>query len=354
VSASATVTTIQRLQGGERAELIAFLRGREDTTVFHSPEWHDVIRATYGHSSDYWLARSDEGIAGVFPVVVVRAPLLGAKMVAMAYQMDSGVPLVQSSEVGAALVERATAEAKRAGVRYIEIRSLSAAPQLETLGFRSVASGLVTTVVPLAGIELSRIRRNHRRSVRASEDGGLIIEESRSQEDLKRFCDLYLREGRALGAPQAGWRFFRNLHTHAPSLYRLYVARLGDRFVGGLVTVGDDRVTYARHAAYSSREALEAHAGAALYWHAISSAAAAGGRFFNCGISWERDSGLIHWKEGWSGQSCAVHLYVMAIRGQPPKPGDYLGGFQRAKAVWRKLPLPLAEAGGQLVTSWVC
>lgn len=346
-------TRVERLRPADAPALRAFLETRTDATVFYSLEWQDVIRTAYGHHCDYWVAWSGSDVVGAFPVLHVRVPVIGAKMVALAYQMDSGLPLADDATAHA-LVERASAEARRAGVRYLEIRSLREAPELEALGFHSSESGLVTTVVPLADITLARIRRNHRRSLRSAEEQGIRITESRSLVDLRAFHHMYLREGRAVGAPQAGRRFFDALHQHAPASYRLYQAWLNGRRVGGMVTVGDGRVVYARHAAYSSAEALHAHAGTALYWRAISDAAQDGCSHYNCGISWVKDEGLIHWKEGWTGFSVPVHLYVLAVKGSPPVPGDYLGGFRLAKRVWRRLPLPVAELGGQLVTSWVC
>lgn len=348
------VTRVERLRSDDLTALRQFLRGRPETTVFHSPEWLAVILAAYGHACDYWVARSGNAIAGIFPVSVVRTPGLGAKMIAMAYQMDTGLPIAESSDAARALIECAVAEAKRAAVRYLEVRSLTPAPELSAAGFIEVPSGLVTTIVGLEGMESGRIRRNHRRNLRAAAERGVTVIESRATEDFRRFHRLYLREGRSMGAPQAGWPFFESLHRHAPASYRLYLALFEDRVIGGLVTLGDERVVYARHAAYNSSEALELHAGAALYWRAIRDAAEAGAERFNCGISWEGDTGLIHWKEGWSGHSVPVQLSVLPVRGHAPRAGDYLSGFRLAKAVWRRLPLPLAEFGGQLVTKWVC
>ncbi|MDQ3698045.1 MAG: GNAT family N-acetyltransferase [Gemmatimonadota bacterium] len=356
MSAVASATRVDRLRSAELPALRAFLRGRPDAHIFHSPEWLAVLRDTYGHTCDYWVAWEGDSIAGVFPVLVVRAPALGTKMVALGYQMDSGLPLADCAVVAAELVGHAAAEARRAGVKYIEVRSLSPAPMLERLGFTPVDSGLVTTVVRLDGIELRTIRRGHRRTIRYAEEQGVTVRESRSLADLYLFQRLYLASGRAIGAPQAGRRYFESLHRHAAANYRLYLASAGGRVLGGMVTVGDERVTYARHAAYGSPEAMALHVGTVLCWRGIHDAAAEGVERFNCGISWERDNGLIQWKEGWGGETVPVRLYTLPVRGAPPlpRPGDYLGGFGLARAVWRRLPLPVAELGGNLVTRWIC
>jgi len=181
----------------------------------------------------------------------------------------------------------------------------------------------------------------------------MTVDVSDSLDGLRAFWRLYRQEGRSLGAPQAGWRFYENLHRIAPQCYRLFLARIAGRVIGGLFTLGDSHMVFARNAAYSSPEALATHAGAALYWRAIADAAARGVRCFNCGLSWERDEGLIHWKAGWGAAPRPVHLYVLPVRGLPPAPSGYFEGYGLAKAVWKRLPLSLLDGLGHQVTRWV-
>jgi hypothetical protein len=343
---------VRRLEAGDRPALAAFLAAEGEATAFHRPEWHEVIRATYGHECDYWVAFCGSEIAGVFPVVHVRAPLLGAKMVAMAYQMYSGAPIGRP-ESFAPLVDAAADRAKQQGVKYLEIRHHEAAGWLEPLGFEAIESGLCTQQVPLTDFSLKSIRRNHRRSVNAAADAGLVVESTGSIEGLRTFRDMYIREGRSVGAPQAGWSFFEKLHALAGDCYRLYLAKLDGRVIGAMIVIRDDRMVFARNSAYSTPEALSVNAGAALYWAALSDAAGNGCTGFNCGLSWVGDKGLIHWKEGWGGETKPVHLYALPIRSKVPAPGGYFEGYRLAKAVWRRLPLPVVDAVGHAVTRWI-
>ncbi|MCA9968982.1 MAG: GNAT family N-acetyltransferase, partial [Anaerolineales bacterium] len=329
-----------------------------DTTVFHLPAWHAVIAATYGHRCDYWLARRGDAIAGVFPVTTMRLPgpaarLRPPKLLAMPYQLYSGLPVAADEAVQTALVRHALVAAKQQRASYLEIRHHAPAPFLEALGFVPVESGLVTTAVPLPNISLKSIRRNHRRNIKKSQDAGLTVTQGETLADLRLFRRLYQLESRALGAPQAGWRFYQALHDLARDHYRLFLAWQDGRCIAGMLTLDDGRTRFARLAAYSSPEAQALNASHALYWAAIADGAARGCTAYNCGISWVGDEGLIHWKEGWNGRSHPVHLYVYPLRGQPPAPGGYFEGFQLAKAVWRRLPLPLADWLGQQVTTWV-
>lgn len=330
----------------------AYLR-TSAASLFQLPIWQQLIRGTYGHPCDYWVARRNEEVVGAFPVTVMRFPGLGSKMVATPYQFWAGLPLGVDPDVQKELASVAAGRAREAGARYLEVRHHGAAPFLEALGFERLESQLAITTVPLESLELGQIRRNHRRCLRAAEGAGLVVEEGGSLDDLRTFRHIHLVEARSLGAPQVGWRFFELLHRVAREHYRLYLARVEGTAVGGLLCLQDDRTVYARLGAYASERAMSVHAGHALYWRAIQDGKESGRLEYNCGISWTGDTGLIHWKEGWQGTTRSVELYVLPIRGRPTSPGRYLGRMGIAKRIWRRLPLPVAARIGHLVTTWV-
>ena len=331
-----------------------YLNREEGATVFHRLEWHRIIQKTYGHKYNYWVASSGDGIIGAMPAVNVRFPFLGTKVLAMPYQFHSGLPLAQDEDVKIALLERTIKHARQISAKYLEIRHFCPVPMLEDMGFTRIDSQLAVTSIPLDGLDEKRIRRNHRRNIRYAREKGVSVSECKDLEDLRKFRLLYLAEGRHLGAPQAGWNFFENLHRFANSYYRLYLAWLEGRCIGGLLVLDDGKTVFARYAAYSTPEALALHVSNALYWEAMSTAAQRGCRSYNCGISWQGDSGLIHWKEGWSGTTSAACVYVLPLRIEAPQAGAYFEGFQLAKAVWRRLPLPVVDLAGKIVTRWIC
>ena len=354
----------ERLRHTEIEALQIFLRENEEATVFHSWEWGQVIESTYGHRCDYWAAWSEKRITGVFPVVTMRLPWLGSKMVSIPYQYYCGLPLVvnpqnekiteSSIQAGLArLLGLAIAQASESGANYLEIRSRETAPLLVELGFTPMDSQLVTTTTPLRALDFKKIRRNHQRSVKRARELGVSITESETLDDLKIFRRLYLIEGRKLGAPQAGWKFFENLHRFARARYRLLLAWMADVCLGGLLTLDDGRTVFARCGAYSSSDALNLRVGSALRWRAMSDAAQRGCRYFNHGVSWRGDKGLIHYKEGWQGTTSPVYLYVYPFSSKPSAPGSYFEGFSTVKAIWRKLPLGVVDRVGNLVTRWV-
>ena len=345
--------TIERV-GEEGAQALReFLHCSADADFFHTPEWHTVVRATYGHPCDYWVARDGAAIVGAFPVVAMRHPLLGTKMVAMPYQYYSGLPIAADTRVQIELVQHAIARAQEAGAQYLEIRNHAAAPFLEGLGFVPLDSQLVTTTAPLEGLTLKQIFRGHRQYVGYARKRGVQIVEGRALADLQAFRAFYRVEGRQQGSPQAGWRYFENLHRHAGAHYRLLLAVASDECLGGLLTLDDGRTVFLRSTACNTAVGRKLHISKELLWHSMSDAAARGCRQYNFGISWSGNRGLIAFKEGWNGTSHPVHVYVYPIRSRPSAPGRYFEGFGLAKTVWRRLPLPIVDRIGHHVTRWV-
>jgi len=345
--------TVRRLEPGDANALDAFLCAHEGATVFHRPEWHEVVRRAYGHACDYWTAWSDGQLAGVMPAVHMRLPVLGGKVVAMPYQMHSGMALTHDDTAAAALVSACVERARELRAKYVEIRHYAASPVLEAAGFTATESGLVTTTIPLAGLDLTRAEHGHRQRVRKATRLALDIVRGDTLDALREFRRMYLESGRAMGAPQAGWPLFQNLQELAGPWTRLYLALHEGRAVGGTLVMGDRHITFSRCSAHSTPEALKLNAGPALWWRALTDAAEAGCREFNCGITWVGDPGLIKWKEGWGGTSRTVHIYVKPITARAPAAGGYFEGFQLAKALWKRMPLPLVDRLGHGVTRWI-
>ena len=346
--------SIDLLTEADRPALESFWSSCSEASVFYTWEWLEVLKRTYGHTVDYWAARRGDQIVGAFPVLKVSLPLIGKKALASGYQFHSGMPLARDEDVRRGLVESAVRAADGFGAAYLEVRHFEPAPELEALGFQPSEPGLVLTTVPLEDLDLARVKRRHRRHLRPGKDQGVTVSEGTELSDLRLFRDLYLREQRGLGSPQAGWNFYRNLHRYARPFYRLLLAWKQERCIGGLLNLDDGRTVFARYSAYSTPEALQLHVGRRLYWHAMQEGAERGCRTYNCGISWQGDAGLISWKEGWNGTSQPAHVYLRTFRGRAPDPGGYFEGYRLAKAIWRRLPLPLADLGGRLVTRWVC
>jgi hypothetical protein len=344
---------VERLTPDLEPALTEFLRGLEQATVFHEPWWFKVLEETYGHRCDFWIARDAEKIRGVFPVVMLRVPLLGTKAIATPYQYHCGAPLVDSQRAFDALLEQARRTATQAGAHYIEVRNFCEIPGLERLGYQAIDTQLCKTVVSLRGFDMKSLRKGHKLELKKVLASDLRVEQDGTLQGLRTFWKLYRIDGRELAGPQAGWQYFDSLYHNAGSRYRLWLAHKGSDCIGGLVTLDNGMTVFARNGAYSSPQARTERVTRALHWHSMVDAAARGCSSYDYGISWVLDKGLIDFKEGWKGITRPVSAYVLPLKSSAPSPGGYFEGYQFAKAIWRKLPIPIVDRLGHQITRWI-
>jgi dTDP-4-amino-4,6-dideoxygalactose transaminase/GNAT superfamily N-acetyltransferase len=327
-----------------------------EAIIYYRPRWQQVLAATYGHARDHWVARSEGRVVGLFPVDVIQMPLLGTKTIASAYQFEGGLPLAQNDTVRRRLINAAVERAQVHGARFLEVRSRGTSPWLEDLGFVPIDSQLLMQEVDLTeGIGPNKIRRGHRRDIKFARDHGVTVTAESGLEHWRRFRRMYLKEGRRKAAPQQGWNFFRNMHAMLPDWSHLFLARDAEgQEIGGVFSLDDGERAFARHGAYSTETAKRLRVGKLLISHLLVEAAGRGCQSMSLGMSWVGDHGLIQNKEGFQAVSHPVWLYVLPLRNQPPAPGSYFEGFSLAKTIWRRMPLPVLERAGRLITHWIC
>lgn len=354
MNAAIPALRIEELHPDLEGPVAEFLLAHDDATVFHEPWFARVITETYGHACDYWVAQQSGRVVGVFPVVTVTHPLLGRKAVAMPYQFHSGPPLAMSEDAYVALVEAAKARVIERGVAYFEIRNHVEAPLLERLGFAAQDTQLVKTMVPLAGLAIANLRRGHKKDLKKALEEDVRIEEDGTLEGLRTFRAVYMQEGRDLAGPQAGWKYFESLRRLAGDRYRLLIAYHGTTCIGGAILLDNRKVMFGRNGAYSHATAAKYKLSRSLIWRCMQDAAARGCREFDLGVSWTGNQGLIDFKEGWTGVTRPVHAYVLPVKSKAPQAGSYFEGYRFAKAVWRKLPMPIVDRLGHQITRWVC
>jgi hypothetical protein len=354
MNAAIPAVRIEELRPDLEARVAAFLLAHDDATVFHEPWFARVLTESYGHACDYWVALQAERVVGIFPVVTVAHPLLGRKAVAMPYQFHSGPPLAEAEDGYVALLEAAKARVVDRGVAYFEIRNHVEAPLLERLGFIAQDTQLTKTMVPLAGLAIGNLRRGHKKELKKALEEDVRIEVDASIEALQAFRRVYMQEGRDLAGPQAGWAYFESLHCLAGDRYRLLIAHHGTTCIGGAILLDNRKVMFGRNGAYSHALAAKFKLSRSLIWHCMQDAAARGCREFDLGVTWVGNQGLIDFKEGWTGVTHPVRAYILPVKSQPPPPGSYFEGYRLAKALWRKLPMPIVDRLGHAITRWVC
>jgi lipid II:glycine glycyltransferase (peptidoglycan interpeptide bridge formation enzyme) len=153
---------------------------------------------------------------------------------------------------------------------------------------------------------------------------------------------------RELGTPVYDLLFFRELFREFGDDLRLTIVEKD-----GLASAAGICVTHGQsteiHWAAARTEHLPFAPNMALYWEAISNAAARGLREFCFGRSTE-DSGPYRFKKQWGAEPTRLHWeYVLPPGGRIPAMNPENPKYRLAVALWKKLPLLVTQRLGPMI-----
>jgi FemAB-related protein (PEP-CTERM system-associated) len=330
---------------GEGASWDAFVRSLPAGGLGHAHAWKQVVERGYGKQAYYLAAKEDGRWVGVLPLVRMKGPLTGNRLVSLPF-LDAAGLLAATPQAAAALRAEAFSLAGRLGARGVELRSRAAA-----MDAGAAAASRATLVLPLPGgaeALWGSFSPKVRNQIRKAEKAGLRTEAA-PRERLVDFYRVFAHNMRDLGSPVHSLRFLEAVFDAFAAAAKLYLTvSSSQKVVGGAIAIeAGDTVTVPW--ASSLREAFPSCPNHSLYWKVLGDTAQAGARRFDFGRS-HVDSGTYRFKVQWGAQPLPLAWESFDAGGAPLpgaafKPAEHTG-LTRA---WSLLPLWLANAIGPLV-----
>jgi FemAB-related protein (PEP-CTERM system-associated) len=321
----------------DRAEWDAFVEATPGATFGHLFGWRDVVRTAMRQTPVYLAARGEEGaILGVLPLVRLKSLLFGERLVSMPYLNDGG-PIGEAAAV-TALREHAIGLAGPGG--RLELRTRTPLPGT-TPDVSKVT--VLLDLPPDADVLWSAFPSKLRAQVRRPQKAGLTARFGIDR--LPDFYAVWSRNMRDLGTPVLPREFFESIAHAFPDRLLVGAIYRGDEPVAGGAgfLYGDEfEITWASALREYSKEAPNM----LLYWEFMRETILRGGRVFNFGRSTPGES-THRFKLQWGGRTEPLPWVVYGAEAS----GD--GGPGRlartASDLWRKLPLPAANALGPML-----
>jgi serine/alanine adding enzyme len=291
MSMDIVLLTPDREKGWQR-----FVENCHQPSLAHALGWRDVVERTYHHVPFYLMAMDGQKLAGVLPLFLIRSPFFG-RLLATAPYLSYGGLLADDERTCNALIRAAREAATEREVKYVEIRGLIKIGQGLVLKDKYCTFRLPLSVGPdviWKRFEGGKVRRAVRKALKA----GLIVE--RGQHLKKIFAEIMSRHMRDLGTPFHRTRFYQSILEEFPQQSAILMARQGDRYVGGILTVTFHGTVYWLYGA-GLREYHNLAPISLLIWEAIRSACEQGFMYFDFGRSrW--DSGTNNFNRKWGAQ----------------------------------------------------
>lgn len=319
----------------------AYVSSRPDASAYHLFAWRDLIARAFGHETRYLTAECGGETVGVLPLVVFRSRLFGRYLVSLPFVNYGGI-VASYPEASQALLDAAIVEARAAQADYLELRHTGQLfPSLQAKRHK------VAMEVPLRSTEDEQwqaIDRKVRNQVRKGQKSGLRLALG-GAELVADFYNVFSVNMRDLGTPVYTRRWFDGIAQALGERTRLFVVYAGDRPVAGAVVHwhgGTIEVPWAS----AVRESNPLCANVFMYWEMLRFAVDRGFERFDLGRSTPGE-GTFNFKKQWGAEPRElVWEYWTRDGARVPDLSVKNPKYQRAIAVWQRLPVGLTKVIG--------
>ncbi|NGX17081.1 FemAB family XrtA/PEP-CTERM system-associated protein [Wenzhouxiangella sp. XN24] len=317
----------------------AFVAAHPKGTLYHARGFHDAVQEAFGAPSHGLIAENECGdIVGLMPLIRQRSRLFGDRLVSLPYANHGG-PLAEDPSVALELFNAAGALQQELGCQQVEVRDLESRELHWHVHTDKVLMTLALPETPeLLGNALGAKMRSQCR--RALKEGAEVVHGG--VELVPEFYRVFATNMRDLGTPVYPRRWFNVLASHLGDAIHLVVVRLRGEPVAGAVLV-QWKNTLEIPWASSHRDFNRFAVNMLLYRSALDFAIRTGCRDFDFGRS-TRGSGPHKFKRQWGAEESAIYWRMHPRSAGAGRTSDLV------RAIWKRLPLPLANSIGPLLS----
>ncbi|QGN53209.1 FemAB family XrtA/PEP-CTERM system-associated protein [Novosphingobium sp. Gsoil 351] len=332
----------------ERDRIDDFLDSRPEATPFHSRVWLEAIEAATGHPAHVLLGEERGRIVGLLPLHRATS-LFGAALVSTGFAVGGGI-LAETPRAAALLARSAEELAARLACPAIELRG-GVVPVARD-GWRARRDTHAGFVAPLAAddaAQLVAIPRKQRAEVRKGLANALEVRIGNGSAERAMHYAVYAESVRNLGTPVFPKALFSavldGFGTDADILTVLDRGRpvasvLSLYHRGAVMPYWGGGAAAARHL----------RANDAMYFALMRHARERGCDSFDFGRS-KIGSGAYQYKRNWGFEPQPLAYAAWTADGAAPRDADPTSPrYEAAIAAWKRLPLPLANRLGLLIS----
>jgi hypothetical protein len=280
---------------------VEFVKHCPQASVFHTREWLDSIRRTYGYQPVVFTTSPPGGqIRNGLVFCPIRSWLTGSRMVSLPFS-DHCEPLADTDEELDFLAKYLHADMEHRDWTYLEIRPINGRfdKSGQKAGFCPANSYFFHRLdlrPSLDEIFQSLHKNSVQRRIQRAERAGIVYKCGQTEELLRDFYNLLvLTRGRHHLPPQP-YVWFRNLIACMGEALEIRLAYQGTTPIAAVLTLRFRKTVYYK---YGCSDAMYHKLGAmpALLWRTIQESKAAGSEDFDLGRSDCENKGLVAFKD---------------------------------------------------------
>ncbi len=345
MSMAANELSIATLDAGDGARWDDFVERCPEATFFHRAGWKRIMEGVFGHRTHYLLAERGGEIEGVLPLAHMKSLLFGNRLSSLPFCVYGGVA-ASSEAAREGLLAEAVRLAGDLGVASMELKHVSRQckdwPLKDDLYFT-----FKKAIADDDDAILGEIPRKQRAMVRKGIKAGLEYEIS---SDADQVYALYAESVRNLGTPVFSRKLFPMLVEVFGDRCELALVRHEGRPVASLLSFyfRDEVLPYYAGSIPEAR-ALKAHD--FMYWRSMCHARSTrGSRIYDFGRS-KAGTGPFSFKKNWGFEPMPLQYEYWLREGESlPELNPSNPKYRRVIDTWKRLPLPLANRLGPMLS----
>jgi FemAB-related protein (PEP-CTERM system-associated) len=360
-----------------------YVANHPKSNAYQAFHWQTIIAKAYGYKT-YALAavigntplsaENPAAIVGLLPLVHLKSPLFGNRLVSMPY-FDHGGIIVDSPEHEIKLIHAAVALGRELRIQRFELRHLDQIASLKLNCAKSdqdtevnavfsgkslqpgwsVRSHKVRLLLALPGTsdELlktfkSKLRSQINRPIKAG-----LIAKIGGMELIDDFYHVFSINMRDLGSPVHAKALPQSVMTQFSEEARIAVVYKAGEPVASAIMVGFKDVMINPWAS-ALRQHSKDSPNMLLYWQMLSYASDHGFRYFDFGRSTPQE-GTYRFKIQWGAQPQPMYWYTLWFNGKTKSSGPIhtdkadSKSYALTTALWRRLPLAISRIIGPMI-----
>jgi FemAB-related protein (PEP-CTERM system-associated) len=333
---------VRELTERDRARWDAFVHACPDATFFHLSGWQQVLERTLGHRTHYLFAEQGGEIKAVLPLAEIRSLLFGHALISTPFCVYGGVAAI-APDARLALEAAAASLAERLGVGYLEMRNRVATrtdwptKDLYVTFRRTISANHEENLLAIPRKQRAVVNKGIKSGMTGEIDG-----------DIDRFFRAYSESVRNLGTPIVSRRYFKALLDVFGDACEILTITSRGALVASVLSFyfRDEVLPY-----YGGGTALarDLKGNDYMYWNLMSRAADRGIRVFDYGRS-KRETGSYNFKRHWGFEETPLQYQYHLVKAPAvPNLSPTNPKYRLMIDLWRRMPLPVANAVGPFV-----
>lgn len=312
-------------------------------TAFHTPEWMDALRRTYGFAPIVYATSGDE-LRSAIPFCLITSWLTGRRLVSLPFS-DHCEPLVEDQSQLAAILDDVTFDAGINAWRYVQIRPRAVGGTMA--GFERDESNYFYAIdlQPDLDVIFKGIKRDNREDIRKADRRGLEHVVGRDDTFVRAYFRLHAMTRSTQGVPPQPYAWFQNLAHCMDEMLEVHLLLQDDVPIAGLVAIHFREqlmVKYTASDPVRDRQGM----GKSLLWKTIVRAKERGATTLDWGRCEPEHRGLAQFKERFG----AVRSDLVYLRNPPAPAHGHRSSWatRAAKSLVPRMPVTVLMAAGRV------